>query len=226
MTKRLSLILLVLTSLVFSASSQNKAFQFGFKVAPNIGWMKPDAQDYSRNGIDAGFSWGFQAEFFLMENYAFNTGFDVVYLNGSLDYPYKSGSKVGVMSRSIKSKYIELPLILKMKTNDFGKFRFYGQVGFGLGFLLDAEAEDRFFSQGVLDEKKTLEIRKQLRFTRESLILGAGAEYSLGGSTFLFAGIKFDNGFIDILKDQNTVNSSIENKAISNYLEIQIGLMF
>jgi len=229
-------IMLAALLLVFTAPlllSQNKAFQFGFKVGPNIGWIKPDAEGYERLGVDAGFAWGFVAEVFLLENYAMNTGFDVVYLNGSFSYPHQKlvpasagGNIKGVLNRSFRTKYIQLPLLLKMKTNDFGKFRYYGQVGFGLAFLADAKSDDRFYSQGLLIEEKTFEIEKQLRFTRESLILGAGVEYSLGGSTFLTAGIKFDNNFIDVLKDQNTIDPMIEHKAITNFLELQIGLLF
>jgi len=85
-------IMLAALLLVFTAPlllSQNKAFQFGFKVGPNIGWIKPDAEGYERLGVDAGFAWGFVAEVFLLENYAMNTGFDVVYLNGSFSYPHQ-----------------------------------------------------------------------------------------------------------------------------------------
>jgi hypothetical protein len=51
-------------------------------------------------------------------------------------------------------------------------------------------------------------------------------EYPLGGSTFLTGGIRFDNNFIDILKDQNSLDSSIEQKGISNFIELQLGLLF
>lgn len=231
--KKLTLLCGLMLWLASFAMAQDKAFQFGFKVAPNIGWIKPNAEGYARNGADAGFSWGFVAEIYLMENYAFNTGFDVVYLNGSYTYPHKvtidppSGTTyTGVMNRTIRAKYVQLPLVLKMKTNDFNGFVIYGQVGFGLGFLVDAKADDKFYSGGQLIIDERSQISKQLRFTRESLILGGGVEYSLGGSTFLTAGLKFDNGFVDILKDQNRVDPSIENKAISNFLELQIGLLF
>jgi hypothetical protein len=56
--------------------------------------------------------------------------------------------------------------------------------------------------------------------------LGAGVEYPLGGSTFITAGLRFDNNFIDILKDQNEVYPDIEQIGISNFIEFQLSLLF
>ncbi len=231
--KKATLLLLFIVGFAIAVQAQQKAFQFGFKIAPNIGWIKPNAEDYKRDGIKAGFNWGFVGEFYLMENYAVNTGFNVLYLNGKYEYPYKQngsgGVMVGTLNRELHAKYIQLPVILKMKTNEideFGGLRFYGEMGFGLGFLVDAKADDRFTVANNLVFSDNSDVSKGYRFTRESLILGAGVEYPLGGSTFLIGGIRFDNNFIDILKDQNTVDTSIEQKAISNLIEIQVGLLF
>ncbi|HOI32510.1 MAG: porin family protein [Bacteroidales bacterium] len=219
--------LLITTNL---ASAQQKAFQFGFKVAPSMGWIKPNTVDYERDGVKAGFNWGFVGEFFLMENYAVATGFNVMYVNGAYTYPDKItnsvGSIIGNTRRELHLKYIQLPVILKMKTNDFGGLRVYGEMGFGLGFKVDAKADDQFTEQTTQHEVVTSDVGSQYRFTRESLILGAGVEYLLGGSTFITAGIRFDNNFIDIMKDQSKVDSSVEQKGIANLLEFQIGLLF
>jgi hypothetical protein len=60
-TLLLSVICLILMST--SVKAQQKPFVFGFKVAPNIGWMNPDSREYKRDGANVGFSWGFIAEF-------------------------------------------------------------------------------------------------------------------------------------------------------------------
>ncbi|MDD4086286.1 MAG: porin family protein [Bacteroidales bacterium] len=228
--KLLIMVMMVIFMTAGIASAQQKAFQFGFKVAPSMGWIKPNAVDYERDGVKAGFNWGFVGEFFLMENYAITTGFNVMYLNGAYTYPDKItnsvGSLIGNTKRELHLKYIQLPVILKMKTNDFGGLRVYGEMGFGLGFKVDAKADDQFTVQNSQHEVVTSDVGSQYRFTRESLILGAGVEYLLGGSTFITAGIRFDNNFIDIMKDQNKVDSSVEQKGIANLLELQIGLLF
>ena len=228
--KHLFILLFALMMFAGSATAQQKAFQFGFKVAPSMGWIKPNAEEYNRDGVKAGFNWGFVGEFFLMENYALATGFNVIYLNGAYTYPayYRAGSAqiIGTNTRVLKAKYIQLPVILKMKTNDFNGIRFYGELGFGLGFKTDAKAEDKIYNGNVLVEESSGDVSNELRFTRESLILGAGVEYPLGGSTFITAGLRFDNNFIDILKDQNEVNPDIEQIGISNFIEFQLSLLF
>lgn len=229
------LLLLLLISLSNWAVAQTKAFQFGFKIAPNIGWIKPDAKDYERIGTKAGFNWGFQGEFFLMENYFLNTGFNVIYLNGDYFYPHKRLIEEvpveGMQERLLKMQYIQIPLILKMKTNEFSGFRVYGQVGFGLGFTLNAKADDVFIPDPNLSShsRKTFEnedVKNEYRSTRESLLIGAGIEIPLGGATFLTAGLLFDNGFRDIMKDVNKTDGDIANKGITNFIELQISLLF
>jgi hypothetical protein len=217
------------------ARAQTKSFQFGFKLAPNIGWVKPDASDYKRTGTKLGFNWGFTGEFFLMENYSLNSGFNVIYMNGSYSFPDQIASIdapsvtiPGLQNRDIRTQYLQFPFILKMKTNEFNNMRAYGQVGFGLGFLLRAKADDNFIptSTGVTVKDSEKDVKDELRATRESFIVGAGFEFPLGGSTFLKAGLLFDNGFIDVLKDQNKIDPSVEQKGIMNFLELQISLLF
>jgi hypothetical protein len=218
---------------ILSTFAQTKAFQFGFKVAPNMGWVKPDATDYERIGTSAGFNWGFTGEFFIMENYAFNTGFNVIYLNGGYSYrdlrtlTGETTEKEGLLKRELLTQYLQVPVILKMKTNDFNGIRIYGQAGFGLAYLFRAKADDVFIpdqGQTVIDKRK--EVKPQLRPMRESLILGAGVEIPIGGSTFITAGLLFDNGFIDVLKDQNKVDPTVDKSAITNFIELQISLLF
>lgn len=225
-------LLAAVIGMMSNAMSQTKAFQFGFKVAPNIGWVKPDANDYERTGTKLGFNWGFTGEFFLMENYSFNTGFNVIYLNGKYSYPdqrNETGNAFnGLNNREFRMQYLQLPAILKMKTNEFNNMRAYGQVGFGLGFLLRAKADDVFspIGGGAAIEDNDIDVKSEFRNTRESFIIGAGLEFPLGGSTFMKAGLLFDNGFIDVFKDQNKVNPSVEQKGIMNFLELQISLLF
>ncbi|PKP52603.1 MAG: hypothetical protein CVT92_08210 [Bacteroidetes bacterium HGW-Bacteroidetes-1] len=231
--KRLLFSLFLISIFAISAKAQEKAFQFGFKIGPNIGWIKPNSEGYERDGVNGAFNWGFVADIHLVENYSVHTGFNVLYLNGSYMYPYKaipegeSEPVTGVMNRTLKLKYIQIPAVLRMKTQEMNNLTYYAEAGFGLAFKTKATADDLFTKDGAtikLEEK--IDVGKQYRFSRESLILGLGAYYSLGPSTKLTGGIRFDNNFFDILKDQNTVDPTIEQKAISNFVEITFGLLF
>lgn len=225
--KRNLIALIIISALALSSYAQQKPFVFGFKAGGNIGWMKPDVKEYDSDGAKGGFSWGFIADFVLMENYSIVTGFDVVFLNGGLSMPDSIDGQGGTLVRKYKTKYIQIPLMFKMRTNEMGKLRIYGQIGLGTNFLIGAKADDEFTPDGgnaVSDED--VDIYDEMTFMRESLILGAGVEFNLGSSTNLIAGITYNNGFIDVLNGENNRYSWLNNKAYSNYVSLDIGIVF
>lgn len=227
------LVFLVFVFLAGQLVAQEKAFQFGFKLGPSIAWIKPTSDGYERNGVKAGFNWGFMADVNVMENYAIHSGFNVIYLNGAYSYPHKmklegaSDFTTGTMNRVLHLKYIEIPAVMRMKTDEVNEFTFYGEAGFGLGFCTGAKADDTFIdNQGTSTVKEGVNVNKQVKYSRFAMILGAGAYYNIGGSSKLTAGIRFNNNLFDILKDQNTVDPKIEHKGIANFLELQLGFLF
>lgn len=231
MKKQLFTLIIIMLLSSSAVLSQQKPFVFGFKVGPNIGWLNPDTKGYESTGIQPGFSWGFIADFFLMENYSITSGFDVVFLNGGLEMPDRvdidaSTYYEGTLNRKYKLKYIQLPVAFKMKTNELGKFKIFGQIGLGTNFLIGAKADDTFTASDYTSSEEDLDIYDEITFIRESLIIGGGVEFSLGGSTSLMASILFNNGFIDILNGKNTVDPTLNNKANANYLAFEVGIVF
>jgi hypothetical protein len=228
----------VLIALIFSAIfclvsfSQQKPFVFGFKVGPTMGWMKPDTKGYESTGAQIGYTWGFIADFFLMENYGIITGFDVVNLNAGLKMPASiendGGAAVdGTLDRKYRLKYIQIPVAFKMQTKALGKFRIFGQIGLGTNFLIGAKANDEFTpDEGAAFSEDDVDIYDDITFMRMALILGAGVDLSLGGSTKLMAGINFNNGFMNILNGNNTVDPALVNKAKANYVSLELGIVF
>ncbi len=224
------LFLMIVSSPLFA---QHKPFKFGFKAAGNIGWLSSINDDYNNKGVSLGGSWGVVADFFIMENYSFTTGFDVLYLNGTIQYPYlysdqdNFNTEVGTMERAYRTKYVRIPLIFTMETNPIKKIRYYGQVGFGFSILLTAKANDSF--KGNNEDTSSSEdknIYSELYPTRESLILGAGVEVPLFKSTVARFGFLFDNAFINVLKGNNNVDSSIKHNARNNFMELNATVLF
>jgi opacity protein-like surface antigen len=224
----LYLLCALLISTVLKAQDLDTPFQFGFKIAPNLGWLKPDVEGYSRDGISAGFSWGFVADYSLSQTYAIGSGFSITANAGKLKYPYQEDSLVGNISRKYKIRSVEIPLVLKMKTKEIGYFTYYGMIGFGTSFNLTAKAEDEFnattpYAVTIHHEP---DIKSKINFLRESLIVGLGVQYNISGDTQLFGGLTFNNGFTNILKEHNPVNRKLAESAFSNYLELNLGVLF
>lgn len=221
--KKTFVITLFLLFLTTTVSAQYKSFQFGFHLSPNLGWMKSKSDNLDGKGTRMGFDWGFVGEFYIVENYAIATGFNINFINTKYDV----GSSIAKIKRELNTQYVEIPIILKMKTNEIGGFlRIYGEVGYGISFLLDAEADDKLY---LLNEKIGSEkhhVKDQIKNTRSALIIGAGVEVPIGGSTFIYGGLRFNNCFASVLKDQKFEDYRFEQKGISNILALKLGLMF
>lgn len=215
--KRLLLLVLLFSTIV--TFGQHKPFQFGFRAGLNTGWYATDVEGYSNNGTKIGGTWGFVADIFLMENYSFTTGFNVIYVNGSLTKPPQGESSSDIVGK-ISTRYLELPLIFTLKTKEINeKFRIYWQLGLGISFLLKANTEEQYKTSDGQNTTETRNIYNELTATRESLIMGTGIELPIHGSTIARFGVTFDNAFINILKGD-------EGKARNNFFEINLAVLF
>ncbi len=210
--------------------TQEKPFLFGMKLAPNFGWMKPNSEGYENDGIKAGISWGLVTKFHVMENYDIHSGLNITLLRTAITYPdlktISGVSTEGELHRLYNFKYIGVPLIFRMKTNEFAKKRFFGQIGVELNFMLSGNSKDKFNSVAAGQINEENNIYNELKFARYSVIVGAGMEYEMGGSNVLITGINFNNGINDILKDQNKINPSIKQIAINNFIELYVSFLF
>lgn len=220
----------IVALIVFSqaAFAQYKSVALGVKVAPGFGWLKTDAQGYDNNGIVPGIAWGFVSEFYFAENYALSTGFNFDFQNGKLSYPEsRDGLGSGELTRKYRLKYLEIPAVIKMRTNEIKGLRFFGQVGLGLGIRLSSKGKDEFISDNHTTQTTEFSlIDSQTRLFKAAMIVGVGVEYPFDNSTALVAGINFNNGFTNALKGTNTVNSSVDHHGVPNFIELSMAIMF
>jgi hypothetical protein len=223
----IKVILILFSSIIaFQGITQEKPFRFGFKVAPNISWMAPDAKDYERDGSAMGFSWGLLADFALAENYFIKTGFSMDYLNGKLQFPYATETDTGIMNRSYHLRFLEIPLTLKMRTNKFGNTAYFGEIGFGTSFNIRAKSDDEFQPDNGTKSTTEENINDEIALFKESLIVGAGMEYYLDESTSLVLELTFHNGLTNILQDYNTRYPDVKQNAVLYCFQFNIGVIF
>ncbi len=228
----INIIIIATTNNIYAQKKEKSNFQLGAKISPNISWLKTNAQDFSNDGSSVKFSWGFLADFQFAPKYFFSTGFNINSTGGKIIYPYinkvDSISTLGSLHRSINVRYIEIPLSIKMKTRQFGYLTYFGQIGMGFGMRLNANANDDFYANGssTAISKNDIKIEDQINFLRLSMILAAGVEYNLGGSTSLFGALTFNNGFTNILNYKNNVPANVDADASSNSFEFTIGIIF
>jgi len=215
----------------FSQEEPVSVVRFGLCATPNIGWIKPDTKDYSAEGSRFGFSYGIMGEFQIINNYLLSTGFNIKTTGGILKYPYQTGINNiptdGILERQYSLKYIEIPFAIKMKTRQIGYFSYFGKFGLSTSFNIKAKADDNFTSADLtIVVSDNEDIEPDISFLRESLLIGAGLEYSLGGTTSLVFGLIYNNGFTDILTSKNKIDNSINENATSSYIEFNFGVLF
>jgi hypothetical protein len=228
--KKIKLRLLVITLFLLFARagfSQDSPIRLGLKISPNISWMNPNEKNYTSNGTSIGFSFGFISEFRLAEHYKLCTGFNFLFLGGNLQFPYAKSPDTGTMSRKYNFRYLEIPLTVKMKTKEYGSFSFFGQIGFGTGFMLRTQATDNFMTQthGIISDKTNLST-SEVAFIREALLVGLGTEYKIDESISLIIGLSYSNSLNNVLQGTNTKDPSLSNRSSLNYAELNIGVLF
>jgi hypothetical protein len=245
-------LLAVLFALVLGSFAQ-KNFQLGLHLSPNIGWIKPDGSNIEGDGAKLGYSFGVIADFNISDNYILSTGVHLLSTGFTLIKPDiqtftdNSGSEVigyGKTVSDIRLNYVELPVTLKLRTNEIGYIKYYGKVGFGLGVNYDATADEEFSyttstTTGATLTNDAVDYDDEINLFRASLIIGGGIEYNLSGNTSLIAGVTFNNGLNNIFsKDVNKADGngnasatlgderSESAKSINNMILLNVGILF
>ncbi len=207
--RRLLLILTFILS-TLTTYSQDQKFHFGLKIAPSMAWIKPDLKGLERDGYRVGFGYGVQMEFRIQDNYAIASGVQISYRGGNIKY--KSNSvNIPDQVTTFKLQYVEIPIALKMKTNEFKKIRYYGMFGFSPGYIIRSK-----FDTEDLENENAKEFMNEFNV---NMIIGAGLEYTISGSTVITGGLEFNNGFFDVFDGD-------QGKGVTNYLGLNLGVLF
>lgn len=254
--------LLIAVVLLMSATgiAQDQEWKIALHVDPNISWMKPENKNIEQGGSVMRFGFGIMIDKMFTENYAFGTGFNVFRTGGELSYLYRTTyTKDGASAatkvvanrvRTYNLQYIEIPLTLKLRTNEIGYITYWAQMGLGLGINIRAKGDDeityvREYVE-VADDPTTPEtdessqtwepssIRQQSRededinddidVFRTSLIVAAGIEYNLSDKTSILAGVTFNNGFNNVLNNKGVSKTDSGNPEIYNKVPNEFSL--
>jgi len=209
---------------------QKQSVKLGLKASPNMAWMAPETKNYNYDGISGGATIGLVTDFYFAKNYAFSSGFNFAFLNGKLTYGdmkiLNNDTINGQMNRKYKFVYLDIPYMIKLQTNTFGRVSFFGQIGFSTGFRISAKARDEFVWDGTDSPyEENSNITSQTTIIREAVLFGIGLEYHLDVNTRIFFGANYSNSLNNILKDINSA-SGLNQKALLNFIEFNLGVLF
>lgn len=216
MKKYLFITILALISV--KAFSQDT--RFTVFVDPQFSWMSSDLKNVESDGSKFGVNIGLNMDNFFAQNYAFTTGISIDNTGGNLIFEDSTTLKTNGGNEELpegsivhyKLQYINIPLGLKLKTNEIGYLTFFANLGINGGINIKATGEVDDFE---LDNEN---ISEEISLFNLGYYIGAGAEYSIGGNSAIILGLTYTNGFIDITTDTDRVT-------LSNFA-IRIGILF
>ena len=204
----------LLLAMSLTASAQNNGFAFGFKFGPGFDWTGSTTGAAKSEGMRMGFGVGVVAEYYFADNYAIVSGVNVnmnrghySFLNGRMTTDSVPELETYTVDRMYKATIYEVPLMLKMMTNELGglPLRAFAQVGAGIGYAQKVKVKDDNADAWLATNKEYSNLRASMKF-------GMGAQYAIDQSTRIFAGLYFSHDFI------NNINSITPNH-YKNYFD-------
>ena len=236
----------LLTSLSFAQEKKvsTSKYRLGFKVSPNISWLASDNGNMTVGDKSLQFGYGLNFDIFFADHYAIGTGFNINNTGGKYSYfaeyigddidaagaVITNMKQVGLISRDLRLKYLQIPLTFKMKTDEIGYITYWGQFGLGLNMNLKALSDDNidylyYQNKNTYAWEKsnregsavsTNDIKNEINIFSSNLIFAAGIEYNLSGNTSLLAGFTFQNGFTDAFKGSGVAKDQSTNSPVFN----------
>lgn len=199
-----------------SAFSQGN-FRFGLHFSPNIGWISPTTNGYEKDGSAANYGFGLNAEFGLGtgENYAVATGIGGTNISGAITAEGASDNF------KVNAKYIDIPVAIKLKTNQIGYITYFGKFGLSNAILVGAKSE--------AGEETNQEFHKDMIPVRAGLLVGIGAEYNISGKTNILVGLDFNSGFTGVFKKdafENGAGEDLKIKSKNSLISLNLGVFF
>ena len=124
-------------------------------------------------------------------------------LSGVDSATYASYNFYQLDKRQFKVNYVNIPLMLKMKTNEIGYLTYYGQFGLLTSIKTKARANDDVTLNGTTLSLEDLNVDSEVAFMKSSLSIGGGFEYAISPSTSAFVTVAYNYGFTSITKKES-----------------------
>jgi hypothetical protein len=218
--KRIVVISIILGTMI-SVWAQESPIRFSVHVDPQFAWFNSDDQTVQPDGSVFQMQAGLQMDYFFAEKYAFSMGVGINNLGGNLLYAdsteFSSKGEPLLVAPGEPAKlnlqYIDIPIGLKLKTEELGYATLFLQLGFNPMININA----RMTSEESSIEKE--DIRESIYLFCLGYHAGLGIEYTLGGSTAFIGGIRWTSGLTDVTDNDR---ANVKMDAIS----IHLGILF
>ncbi|MDA9120401.1 PorT family protein [Flavobacteriales bacterium] len=248
-----------------------KKFKIGFNLSPSIDFFQTNTEGVNLDKVRAKFCYGLMAEYAFTNNYAITFGLEHKMAGASLNFSadaedfsadadvryldQSDKTEYRLLTRSHRLDYVNIPITLKLMTNEIGYFTYFGQFGVDLSILASSQAKDQrqtadtstvagVFTEdfGSAGETDFIGRYNQTMFINVKLRIGAGFEWNFSGNTALVVSVSYHNGFIDLMKDpdndkvnddeglytydENRDKKPFELSANLHHVALNVGILF
>lgn len=202
--KRILLVFFFL-SVLTSAQAQ---ISVGLKLAPALSFNRMSTEEldhrFDPDGLGGRFVFGPVFDYYLGENYDFHTA--VLFVPKRVGITVVDEVNDTTWSESYKLQYIQIPVALKMYTDEVAHDK---KIYFIVGGLLDI----KIFEEAI-DPANVLIDR--FKFADVSAVLGAGLQTRIGSGTLLETGFSYCRGLSNVTKDRyQNLNYNVKNDLIT-----------
>lgn len=208
---RCAIIIFFIGILVANIFSQEKEqFKFGLAVAPSINWLNVKTDGVTSQGATLNLNYGLITDFAIKgsDKYFISSGIKMLSNGGKLNYTgvveqndlfYQASHEVNTTMR-----YVEIPLGLKLRSNEVGYSIFAGWFGFGTGFRVNAFQErNTTWTDGTSSYSEHIKkesIEDMINPVRFSMMIGFEWERKITKDTYFTFGFTLNNGLSNVFK--------------------------
>ncbi len=223
-TTKVLILLLTSTCLLKAqtAAETRTPFRFGIHASPNLSFVSSSDNSASTD-VKMKFGFGLIAEFNFADNYSFSTGVDYFFRGGvstvtdsTFDIANRPGYS-GPIKSTYKSGFIQVPLMLKMRTRPFGYYTFFADFGGSLNISTDEEV--------IFSPTEANRADSYIRAAGAMFTVGLGGEYDLGGQTAVLLGVYYNRSLFDNLNPK-APGSIDQNSFRFDYVNLKLGVLF
>jgi len=213
--------------------------RFGVQASPVISFMYANDNQINSDGINLGLKLGLMAEYYFAETYAITSGLNMAFNHGGPMIYEVGGAFLPDSELSDESlrevadgtrikynlQYLEIPLGLKMRTEEFGYVRYFAEMPiFHLNILTRARGD----IDGPEDRAENENISRDATFFNLTWGFGGGFEYSLSPNSSIVTGLYYHQSFVDITDDSGQKNNGRDENSKGSFglIQLRVGILF
>ena len=215
--------LLFIGAAVFAQNKEGKKVELSIRLAPMISMPRvideSKTWDLESGGEKLKFSGGISIDKFFQENVAMSTGLWYSSKRSTVDY--RSVDNVYQGTADYDLQYLDIPFLLKGFTNNITeKMKIYFQVGGTFGIKVG----ERYAGNDINNKPSS---NTYAKWYDASFLIGSGVELNIGTSNKVYAGIDYNHGLTNIVKNDyfeglDSGGTTIEASSVPNKNDYKI----